>query len=198
MRKKPSLPPRPLPPLSFQALDEVRDVEDVIQDALRDCDDNLERVRQTLHTGVAEKLNVLMKYYFSLPDPQIAWFAQLIPRTVDSIIEMCSALAPGDQFRGELFITAKHHVEQWLGANRNETLTTETAPEPIREKESSRRAFIIPLLDAKGWSILEWAIEAGVVHATAIDYLDNKTAPYRSTRLKLAKALGLPVEQLPK
>ncbi len=31
MRKKPSLPPRPLPPLSFQALDEVRDVEEAIQ-----------------------------------------------------------------------------------------------------------------------------------------------------------------------
>ena len=62
----------------------------------------------------------------------------------------------------------------------------------------SRRGFVIPLLDAKGWSILEWAVEAGVDSATANDYLDNKTRPYRSTRLKLAKALGVPVEQLPK
>jgi lambda repressor-like predicted transcriptional regulator len=64
--------------------------------------------------------------------------------------------------------------------------------------ENERRAFVIPLLDKKGWSILDWANEAGVSHATAIDYLDKKTKPYRSTRLKLAKALGVNVEQLPK
>jgi lambda repressor-like predicted transcriptional regulator len=69
--------------------------------------------------------------------------------------------------------------------------------EPRPKAESlSRRAFITPLLDAKGWSILDWANEANVSHATAQDYLDNKTKPYPSTRKKLAKALGL--NMLPK
>ena len=73
-----------------------------------------------------------------------------------------------------------------------------TSPKPTIEEKTSRKAFVIPLLDAKGWSILDWANEAEVSHATAIDYLENKTKSYRSTRLKLAKALNVPVEQLPK
>lgn len=37
--------------------------------------------------------------------------------------------------------------------------------------QSDRKTFVIPLLEAKGWSILDWANEAGVAHATAHDYL---------------------------
>jgi lambda repressor-like predicted transcriptional regulator len=76
--------------------------------------------------------------------------------------------------------------------------TAQHEPITTRTKQPSRREFVTLLLDAKGWSILEWALEAKVAPATANDYLDNKTKPYRSTRLKLAKALGLPVEQLPR
>jgi lambda repressor-like predicted transcriptional regulator len=60
-----------------------------------------------------------------------------------------------------------------------------------------RRAFILPLLDKRGWSILDWANEAGVSHATTQDYLTGKTKPYPSTKLKLAKALGISTQQLP-
>ena len=70
--------------------------------------------------------------------------------------------------------------------------------ERLPATQASRRAVIEPLLDAKGWSILDWAIEADVAHATAMDFLDEKTRPYRSTRLKLAKALGISVDQLPR
>jgi lambda repressor-like predicted transcriptional regulator len=76
-----------------------------------------------------------------------------------------------------------------------------TSAEPSQaesKKKLSRREFVTPLLKAKGWSPLDWALEATVAPATANDYLANKTNPYRSTRLKLAKALGVPVEQLPK
>ena len=60
----------------------------------------------------------------------------------------------------------------------------QSTPKPL-----SRREFVIPLLEAKGWSILDWANEANVSHATALDYLASKTKAYRSTRVKLAKAL---------
>ncbi len=63
---------------------------------------------------------------------------------------------------------------------------------------AKRRAAIQPLLDAKGWSILDWANAARVSHATAQDYLSGKTNPYPSTRLKLAKAFGIMVQQLPR
>jgi transcriptional regulator with XRE-family HTH domain len=58
--------------------------------------------------------------------------------------------------------------------------------------------FVGRILDAKGWSPFELASEARLDHATVIDYLRGKTKPYPSTRLKLAKALGVAVEQLPK
>jgi lambda repressor-like predicted transcriptional regulator len=61
-----------------------------------------------------------------------------------------------------------------------------------------RQAFIVPLLEKKGWSILDWANEASVSHATTQDYLANKTKSFRSTRLKLARALGISIEQLPR
>jgi lambda repressor-like predicted transcriptional regulator len=62
----------------------------------------------------------------------------------------------------------------------------------------TRRAFIEPLLEKKGWSTFDWAIEATVDPNTATDYLAGTTRPHRNTRKKLADALGVPVEQLPK
>jgi lambda repressor-like predicted transcriptional regulator len=72
-------------------------------------------------------------------------------------------------------------------------------PLPTEPTETNlRRAFIMPLLEKHGWSILDWANEARLDHSTALDYLDNRRKQYRSTRLKLANALNVPVDQLPK
>jgi len=78
------------------------------------------------------------------------------------------------------------------------TVIKPPSAKPTKPEPQSRRGYVTPLLDAKGWSPLDWALEAIVAPATVNDYLDDKTNPYRSTRLKLAKALGVPVEQLPK
>jgi lambda repressor-like predicted transcriptional regulator len=69
-----------------------------------------------------------------------------------------------------------------------------TVPAPVESRES----FVKAILELKGWSVFEWATEAQVSHATAIDYLHGKTKPHPSTRQKLAKALGVPVQQLPR
>ena len=70
-------------------------------------------------------------------------------------------------------------------------------PEVLREKRAqARRAFIEPILDQKGWSQLELATEADVDDKTVRNFLDGVGA-FRSTRLKLASALGVPVERLP-
>jgi len=89
--------------------------------------------------------------------------------------------------------------ERELGAIRRGDVATPNPP-PLLPAEPlpSRRACVEPILAAKGWSILDWATEAEVSHATAIDYLHGKTKPYPSTRRKLAKALGLTVQQLPR
>jgi lambda repressor-like predicted transcriptional regulator len=68
---------------------------------------------------------------------------------------------------------------------------------PIEKPKLSREAFVKAILETKGWSIFDWATEAEVSHATAIDYLRGKTKPHPSTRLKLAEALGVTVQQLP-
>jgi hypothetical protein len=60
-----------------------------------------------------------------------------------------------------------------------------------------RQKVVMPLLKHRGWSISQWAIESEVDFHTANDYLDGDTTPRASTRLRLAKALGIPVEILP-
>ncbi len=62
----------------------------------------------------------------------------------------------------------------------------------------ARAAFVMPILDSKGWSILDWANECNVDFHTANDFLRDRTKSYRSTRKKLAEGLGVPVESLPK
>lgn len=64
---------------------------------------------------------------------------------------------------------------------------------PISERES----FVLPILDKKGWSILDWAHNSGVDFNTASNYLKGKTKPYKSTRAKLANSLGVEVLKLP-
>jgi hypothetical protein len=63
--------------------------------------------------------------------------------------------------------------------------------------QKGRQDVVQRILTKKGWSIQDWALESGVDFHTANDYLKGKTAPYPSTRKKLADSLGLSVEDLP-
>jgi len=72
-----------------------------------------------------------------------------------------------------------------------------TQAEQPKDLAKARRAFVEPILTEKGWSILDWANEAEVAYHTAADYLSGCKSPYRSTRAKLAKALGVSANQLP-
>lgn len=64
-------------------------------------------------------------------------------------------------------------------------------------RRNSRETVVLPILESKGWSILDWSLEANVAYHTAADYVAGKRTPYPSTRKKLAEALGLTVQQLP-
>lgn len=77
-----------------------------------------------------------------------------------------------------------------------ETESPDEDPQPPVVSET-REQVILKLLKEKGWSILDWANEAEVAYHTAADYLYGKKKPFRSTRLKLAKALGISVNSLP-
>lgn len=70
-------------------------------------------------------------------------------------------------------------------------------PTKVKSK-NQRKSLVMPILRTKGWSILDWAMNSGVDFHTANDYLNAKTKPYSSTRKKLAEALGVEVNRLPK
>lgn len=100
-------------------------------------------------------------------------------------------------------IVAKHEDLYWSISDG--TLRFEIGPAKPNEPDnlggiemSDRKAFVLRILDKKGWSILDWANESGVDFHTANDYVNGKTNPYRSTRKKLADSLGINVDDLPK
>jgi hypothetical protein len=61
----------------------------------------------------------------------------------------------------------------------------------------ARRDFVLPLLEEKGWSVLDWAKNSKVDVHSANGYLKGETRSYRSTRKKLAESLGLKARDLP-
>jgi lambda repressor-like predicted transcriptional regulator len=63
---------------------------------------------------------------------------------------------------------------------------------------SRRKAFVHPLLDAKGWSVTQWAEKAKVSRHTANNYLEAKRKTYHSSMKYLAEALGVSFQDFPK
>jgi len=98
--------------------------------------------------------------------------------------------------RAALCQTLQQRLYYWAG--RFQIRSTE----PQAQSESSgprsvREPFVTSILVTKGWSILDWATDAGVDFHTANDYLKGTTKPYPSTRKKLADSLGVDVGDLP-
>ena len=104
---------------------------------------------------------------------------------------------------------------QQLGKNREDILLElskrgrlNTDAESIKPREqaargatapakSQRKSVVMPILERKGWSVLDWASRSCVDYNTASDYLKGKTRPYKSTLKKLADSLGIDVQKLP-
>ena len=108
-----------------------------------------------------------------------------------------------DPFEIEAAELKERHSREILALVK-EKIAASTAAEVKRPEveppkvQPTREEFVQRILEEKGWSILDWANEAGVSHVTAAAYLHGTTKTYRSTRMKLAKALGIPVTELPK
>ena len=84
------------------------------------------------------------------------------------------------------------------GASDSSTAMRQQAGKETEPLAATRKAVVKPILERKGWSELDWANESNVAYHTAADYLAGKTSPYPSTRVKLAKSLGLSIQQLPR
>jgi hypothetical protein len=83
---------------------------------------------------------------------------------------------------------------------RGEAMKTQSVAASSAEQLAAiRRAFATPrLADKGGWSPLDWAKAARVDFHTVNDYLKGITRPFDSTLKKLADALGVKFEDLPK
>lgn len=89
-------------------------------------------------------------------------------------------------------------LQQQLKSSANQSsVSTPSQPDKRASASRARREFVEPILGEKGWSILQWALEAEVAYNTVADYLAGKKNPYPSTRVKLAKALGISANLLP-
>lgn len=69
--------------------------------------------------------------------------------------------------------------------------------ESAMEKAARRQALVNPILHQKGWSVHEWAQTARVDWHTTNNYFNGLRNPNRTSRGKLARALGVPVSELP-
>ena len=66
--------------------------------------------------------------------------------------------------------------EDYSGVSAQGDGTRETLPgSGSGDRTEVRKAFVTPILDEKGWSILDWANEAEVAYHTAADYLAGTT-----------------------
>lgn len=120
--------------------------------------------------------------------------AGMIPRACEASAVFCSRLErkalERTPRREELSRFAPRMTESPQGA-------TSVPQVQINELANKRKALVEPILDEKGWSIHQLAVEAQLDFHTVNDYLKGKTRPNRSTRKQLAEALGIRVENLP-
>jgi lambda repressor-like predicted transcriptional regulator len=91
---------------------------------------------------------------------------------------------------------ARSRLESMKQQQKEPKLGTKTVTEPEALTAKARQSLVDPMLANKGWSLLDWANEAEVAYNTVAGYLAGKKT-YPSTKVKLAKALGLEANQLP-
>lgn len=70
--------------------------------------------------------------------------------------------------------------------------------EPKHQLAVERKAFLDKRLTMKGYSLKVWATKAGVATSTVSCYRNSKTNPQFSTLCKLARALGISIEEMPR
>lgn len=70
--------------------------------------------------------------------------------------------------------------------------------ENLQKKLGARKAFLDKRRKTKGYSLKDWAKQAGVAVSTVRGYWSGKTNPHPSTLWKLAQALGISIEEMPR
>jgi hypothetical protein len=88
--------------------------------------------------------------------------------------------------------------ERFAQSRAKQSPTVTRTPQTRKRSNNERESCVRPLLETKGWSINDWAVNSRVDFHTADRYLKNKSKPFASTLKKLADSLEVPVARLPK
>jgi hypothetical protein len=171
---------------------------------------NAAKARRNARSYACRIFDLQVFHYSALPNYEPSWDGW-IEREIVSTLTALVRHPELATFRGELelelWTTLHEHAETLRKAKLPSTesiakppvsLSDSVPPHDLKSKRAAaRRAFVDPLLEAKGWSVLDWAKHSELAYHTAADYLEGLTTPYRSTRLKLANSLGVKLAELP-
>jgi hypothetical protein len=133
----------PLPPLSFEVLWKIDDIEEYARASLEACSDpdnlsfNTEHAVRLLRTCVVTMLDLQIDYFSSLPHYQSEWIDEVAQKAIDSLIAAFPPFKSGEEFRFELRCTVNDHL-----ARRPETIENGAAKAaPSKPASSDRKAL---------------------------------------------------------
>jgi DNA-binding Xre family transcriptional regulator len=137
----------------------------------------------------------------------IAIYEDFLTKMMESMLttadERCPPSIPKAPFLFALHRQFRQRIAHWtaLALKRmREAIAAErvSRSEATPSRETERNSFVMPILCEKGWSSLDLAKESEVDFHTVQGYLSGKRKSYSSTLKKLAKALDVSVDDLPK
>lgn len=137
----------------------------------------------------------------------IALYEEYLTEMMESMLSQandnCPSMIPKAPFLFELRRRYRQRIAEWTAEalkRMREGIATDSVLQSVAtpSQEEERTAFVTPILVKKGWSILDLANQSGVDFHTVQSYLSGKRKSYSSTRKKLAEALGVEADDLPK
>lgn len=108
--------PPPLPPLSFEALSKVEDIEEYARLSLHRCGDsryfNAEKAVRILRTCVVEALDIQIEHYEALPTYHPEWIRDVTEKTIESVVGLVGigGAEHWDFFQAEVRQTVSEHL----------------------------------------------------------------------------------------
>lgn len=133
------------------------------------------------------------------PGPQSGWgISNAAYRLGQEVRKSAEWLELGEAMaEAQLLSTGEKESQSSRAQDGGKTAQSVEVKSSTGARSNARKAFLTPILEKKGFSVHDWANEAGVDWHTADSYLNGKTKPYQSTIGKLARALDVKVEDMP-
>jgi hypothetical protein len=156
----------PLPPLSFEVLWKIHDIEEYARLSLDACSDpdnlsfNTEHAVRLLRTCVVTMLDLQIGYYSSLPRYQLEWIDEIAQKAIDSLIAAFPPFKSGEEFRFELRHTVNDHLAQRPETTEN-GVATAAPPRPASSERLALRDSYLANFTGEKIKIIDMCWAAG-------------------------------------